>query len=235
MDPAVMDDILFEPSVDALAEMLRIRPGSARLRRLRQMVDLARSIARPKATYRVVRVEDRGEEHVILDGIRFNSRVLRVNLAQAHRTFAYVATCGVEVEEWAQSLPDPFDRFQADAIAGTALMTARQALTQHLEQVYQPGTLSEMNPGSLADWPVREQRPLFDLLGNPQATIGVQLLDSYLMVPTKTTSGLLFPAGDEFYNCQLCPMEDCPGRRAAYDPELYNRKYQPDTEPEPGE
>ena len=82
-----------------------------------------------------------------------------------------------------------------------------------------------MNPGSLPDWPLHEQRPLFTLLGDPASAIGVELLDSYLMKPVKSTSGLLFPAEDGFYNCQLCPMEDCPGRRVPYDSGLRDRMY----------
>ena len=45
-----------------------------------------------------------------------------------------------------------------------------------------------MNPGSLADWPMREQRPLFGLLGDTDAAIGVELMESYLMRPTKSVS-----------------------------------------------
>jgi hypothetical protein len=45
------------------------------------------------------------------------------------------------------------------------------------------------------------------------------------MTPNKTTSGLLFSSEENYYNCQLCPMEDCPGRRAPHDPGLYERRY----------
>jgi predicted transcriptional regulator len=82
-----------------------------------------------------------------------------------------------------------------------------------------------MNPGSLTDWPLREQRALFSLLGDVQATVGVELTNSLLMVPTKSVSGIFFPAEESFASCQLCPREACPNRRAPYDPELYDRKY----------
>ena len=229
MSHVVLDQIPFDPDDDGLARQLRLRPESKRMDDLRQMVDAARAIARPRAVYRVARVEARGDDHVVLDGTRLTSRVLRVNLAEVHRAFVYVATCGVELDEWVQAQEDLLDQFQADAIAGVALTTARQALSQHLEEVFRPGHLGEMNPGSLDDWPLREQRQVFELLGDPQAAIGVQLLDSYLMKPTKTTSGLLFPTEDAFHNCQLCPMEDCPGRKAPYDPDLYDRKYRAGT------
>jgi len=227
MNRVVMDDIPFDPDLKALAEWLRVRPESPRMADLDQMVDRAKAIARPKALYRPVRVQGKGEDYVILESKRVSSRILRVNLGQAHRAFVYVATCGVEMEDWVQSQETAYEQFQADSIAGAALATARHALFQHVEEVFRPGRLGEMNPGSLQDWPLREQRILFDLLGDPEASIGVQLLDSYLMVPTKTSSGLLFPTVDGYYNCQLCQMENCPGRKAPYDPGLYDRKYQP--------
>jgi hypothetical protein len=230
MNMVVMHDIPFDPDLDTLAEWLRIRPGSTRLTNLHAMVDEARAVARPKTLYRVVPIEAKGDDHVVVDGTQLTSRVLRVNLAELHRVFVYIATCGVEIEQWAESMDGALDRYQADTIAGSALMSAREALTQQLEQVYRPGRLGEMNPGSLQDWPLRQQRPLFELLGDPEATIGVQLLDSYLMKPTKTTSGLLFSAEEGFTNCQLCPMEDCPGRSAPYDPVLYDAKYRSGTE-----
>jgi hypothetical protein len=82
-----------------------------------------------------------------------------------------------------------------------------------------------MNPGSLHDWPLKEQRVLFDMLGDPKATIGVELLHTYLMRPAKTVSGLLFTTQDSYVNCRLCPREVCPNRRAGYDPALYATKY----------
>ena len=227
MNQVVIEEIPFEPDIDTLAGWMRIKPESARLAGLRQMADRARQVARPKAVYRVVRIEARGDDHVIVDGTRLTSRVLRVNLDQVHRAFVYIATGGLELEQWAQSMDSAYDQYQADVIAGMALMVARQALTEHLAQVFQPGNLGEMNPGSLPDWPLREQRPLFDLLGDPEATIGVRLLDTYLMNPTKTTSGLLFSTEGEYYNCQLCPMDDCPGRRAPYDPRSIRPQVRP--------
>jgi hypothetical protein len=235
MDKVVIDQIPFDPDLQELAEWLSLRPGSARMVALREMVDRARSIARPKVVYRVFLVDDRGDDYIVLEGTRFTSRVLSVNLDAAHRAFVYVATCGVELDDWVQSVEAPLEKYQADFIAGAALSTARHAFFDHVEQVFHPGRLGEMNPGSLPDWPLREQRPLFQLLGDPEAAIGVQLLDSGWMTPTQSTSGLLFPAEDGYYNCQLCPMAKCPGRQAPYEPELYDHKYRSGEEPPPGD
>jgi hypothetical protein len=45
------------------------------------------------------------------------------------------------------------------------------------------------------------------------------------MSPTHSVSGIIFPTNDDFQSCLLCPREQCPGRRAAYDRTLYERKY----------
>ena len=116
-------------------------------------------------------------------------------------------------------------RFWADALNQAVLHAAARRLQEHLQNRYELGPISMMNPGSLADWPLREQRSLFSLLGDVHAAIGVELTGSLLMVPTKSVSGIFFPAEASFASCQLCPRELCPNRRAVYDPELYERKY----------
>jgi hypothetical protein len=77
-----------------------------------------------------------------------------------------------------------------------------------------------MNPGSLENWPISEQKPLFSLFGDVEKLIGVRLSDSFLMFPIKSVSGIYFPTESSFASCQLCPREKCPNRRAKYDPEL---------------
>ena len=71
-----------------------------------------------------------------------------------------------------------------------------------------------MNPGPLKDWPLGEQRQLFFLFGDVKQAIGVELTESFLMYPVKSVSGIIFPTEVNYENCQLCPRENCPGRRA---------------------
>lgn len=225
-DEFVLDDVSFAPDVGRLAQRLHVKAGSQDAADLQRLVGAAQHVARPKALYRLVYVEGRGEETVTLSGVTFTSRVLRVNLASAHRAFAYIATCGMELERWAQEIDDMLHNYWAEAIKEVALRAATRALNRHLEDCYQPGRTATMNPGSLEDWPLRQQRPLFALFRDPEAAIGVRLTDSFLMVPNKTVSGLRFPTEESFESCQLCPRASCPGRRAAYDPTLFERKYQ---------
>ena len=121
-------------------------------------------------------------------------------------------------------------KYWADAIKEMALRSAVQYLHDHLIEHYRLVRLSRMNPGSLPDWPLPEQRPLFDLLGNGPRLIGIHLTDAFLMMPIKSVSGIWFPSEESFESCRLCPREQCPGRRAAYDQNLMDWQYRKKTE-----
>jgi hypothetical protein len=77
-----------------------------------------------------------------------------------------------------------------------------------------------MSPGSLEDWPIEEQSPLFSILNGVEEYTGVGLAENFLMIPRKSVSGIYFPTETEFYSCQLCIKERCPGRRAGYSEEV---------------
>lgn len=225
MHTVTLSNIPFQLDFDQLLQKLHIKKESAYADDLKRLVGEAQTMGRPKAIYRLGFIEEKGDDYVIVDGFRLTSRVLRVNLEQAHRVFAYVATCGMELQEWSNSITDMLERYWADSIKEMALGAAVRTLNEQIRQRYQPGATSTMNPGSLADWPLREQKALFALLGDPVDTIGVQLTASCLMIPNKSVSGIRFPTTESFESCQLCPREDCPGRRAPYDATLYDRKY----------
>ena len=55
--------------------------------------------------------------------------------------------------------------------------------------------------------------------------IGVELTDTFLMLPVKSGSGLLFETEQSYENCSMCPRTDCPNRRAQFDKEKFEREY----------
>ena len=223
--PEIIDTIPFTLDEAQLFKTIRMAPDSDDASAVREMAADALKIGRPKAVFREVFIEEKGEAHIVIEGRRFASRILRVNLEQAYRVFPYVATCGHELQGWSDGFAgDMLKGFWAESIKIFALRAATDALIARLAPVYPSGS-GVMNPGSLEDWPMSEQRPLFDLIGDPQKLIGVRLTDSFLMVPTKSVSGIRFPTEVKYENCQLCPRESCPGRRAPYDKNLYERKY----------
>jgi hypothetical protein len=225
MESRVLDPVPLQFDLEQLARKLRIKEGTGHLEKLEKMVGQAEAVGRPKAFFRAAYIDGRTDDQVTVEGVALSSRVLRVNLEKAHRVFPFVATCGLELEEWAQSITDLLEKYWADAIKETALRQAVQFLNEYLTENFHPGKLSRMNPGSLPDWPLPEQKPLFAILGDGPGNIGIRLTDHFLMLPIKSVSGIWFPTEESFESCRLCPREACPGRRAVYDRELYDRKY----------
>ena len=232
MDVIVLEDIGFQPNIEDLKRKLRVRDKGGWADRFARLLREAEAIARPRALYGVAYVDSRSEDSVVVEGITFNSRVLRVNLEKAHRVFPFLATCGSELHEWAAAQDDVLQRYYADEIAEAALRQTLSTLREHLNERYHLGRTSTMSPGSLPDWPIQAQRPLFALFGEGAEHLGIRLTDSLLMVPSKSVSGIRFPTEQTFASCQLCPREGCPSRQAAYEPALYNEKYRvPQVEP----
>lgn len=225
MERIILDDIPCQFEAERLMERLHIAPDRPEATELAAVVRDAEAVARPKAVYQLSFIEERGENTVVIDGITFTSRVLQVNLEETHRIFAYTATCGTELDEWEQSLDDVLHQYWADSLKEQALRQAVRHMNRDMDERFQLGRTSSMNPGSLPDWPLRQQRPLFELLGGPEELIGVHLTESCLMVPNKSVSGIRFPTETSFASCQLCPRPNCVGRRAPYDAELYERRY----------
>lgn len=221
----ILNSFPFQFNREGLHEALRIRPDTGRAEEFDEFLLQAQATARPKVIYRVAFIDEKGADHINADGIQLKSRVLRVNLDPVHRIFPYVVTCGNELEAWQEATEDVLHRFWIDAIKEQALELAFAAFDQHLNQTFEPGPVSSMNPGSLEDWPLSQQTPLFGLLGDVEAAVGVRLTESFLMLPNKTVSGLAFPTETSFASCQLCPRAVCPNRRAPYEPELMKEKY----------
>jgi len=98
-----------------------------------------------------------------------------VNLDGVEQVFAYVATCGRELDSIPLAASDIFGQFCRDTIKEMALWTAIAHLHEHLTETYGLQRLVTMNPGSgeANVWPIEQQRQLFALLGNVEAAIGV--------------------------------------------------------------
>ncbi len=222
----VLDKIPFEIRFEEIVKSLKLRQVNSQIEEMvRNLVGAAAPVARPKAVYKVSYLDEKNGNTVDIDGVRFTSRVLRINLDNLNRVFPYVATCGRELEGIEVPADDLLKRYCLDAIKMSALRAAIAFVSEHIQKKYAVGKMSRMNPGSLEDWPITEQKPLFSLLGDVEKLVGVALNASYLMQPLKSTSGILFPAEVTFESCQLCPREKCPGRRARYDREAL-KKYE---------
>jgi hypothetical protein len=214
----ILDDIpVHVTSEEVLASMQMTDRKHSFQTIIDELVDVARTVAKPKVLYRVSYIEETRGEGVAVDGVLFQSPVLRMNLQNVERVFPYIATAGRELD----SIPvsgDIMHVYCLDIIKEMVLDKSLRYFETRLTDTYALGKMAHMNPGSLADWPISQQEPLFSLFDDVEALIGVRLTESFLMDPIKSVSGIYFPAEIDFKSCMLCTRHPCRKRRAPYNP-----------------
>jgi len=221
-----LDNIPISTTLDQVLKRLAIEEAED-ITLVSGLFETAKEIAKPKVLYSEAYVEDVSCANVRINGYNFKSDVLAMNLKNIHRVFAYVCTCGIEVDDWSRAEKDYVVSLWLDMIKEMFLREAIDFLNDHIKKSYGFEKISSINPGSgdAENWPISQQAPLFEMIGAVKAEIGVTLTDSFLMIPIKSTSGLLFPSETEFVNCALCARKNCSGRRVEFDQELYNRTF----------
>ncbi|OGO31184.1 MAG: hypothetical protein A2Z29_03420 [Chloroflexi bacterium RBG_16_56_11] len=204
--------------IPAVVRRLRVRGGDGRFdEMMTELAEKARAVARPRAVYMtsIVRCVDR--EHVDVDGVRFTSRVLGRLFHDGETVYPFITTAGQELDKLKFPPRDMMMNFSLDAIKTVILVSAVEYLADYLKEKLVLESVAFMNPGELADWPISQQQPLFDLFGGEEKQIGVSLTAGGAMRPIKSRSGIVFPDATGFLSCRLCTQFKCPGRRAAYD------------------
>ncbi len=220
----ILTEIPFVLEEEALFKQARLEPDADEADDFRALIAKARELGRPKAAYGVAFITERTEETVTFDGVVFTSRTLSRNLAASERVFPILATCGRELDDAGLVQGDPLAEFWLDQLKANLLLAANRFLLDLLRRQFRLEKTSIMRPGSgdATIWPIQQQHELFALLGDGPAAIGVELTDSCLMIPNKTTSGLLFPTEKDFRNCEVCHRADCPSRQAPFSQQLWN-------------
>ncbi len=226
MDTIIKKEIPFKIKLDEFLKKIKLSKDYSDIDTVKRYIKKVNQIAKPKAMYKEVYINDRGEEYVVVEDQTFKSKIMRVNLEDVYKVLIYIVTCGQEVEAWSnQQNVDMLEDYWLSMLQEEVLRQALKFIKKEINETYLPGSSSVMNPGSLIDWSINEQKKLFKLLGNPEKAIGVKLTESSLMIPKKSVSGLIYPTEKDFENCQVCPREECPNRSVPYQPELLKDKY----------
>ncbi len=214
-------DIPFELDAEKILKSLRLHGSNQRFaENIHELIEIITPIARPKAMYKVSCVSQVDHDAIEIDGVKFTSNLVRINLGKVKTVFPYVATCGQEVDAVEVPARDILSRHCLEAIKLALVISASQYIHKYLSEVYSLGELSNMSPGELESWPITQQKELFAILGDVEGSIGVKLTEGGAMKPLKSRSGLHYSADVKFVSCLLCTQKRCTGRQAAYDPEL---------------
>jgi hypothetical protein len=219
----LLADIPFHLDAARLMHKARLSADQQDQEEFCRLLALATQLGRPKAVYQEAFVEERLQEGVVLNGFTFHSVVLAKNLAAVERVFAFVATCGAELDQAHKPDGDMVHDYWWDVIKAAMLESAWGFMRKHLTEKFDLQQTASMSPGSgdAEIWPIEQQQKLFALLGDVQSQAGVVLTDSSLMIPNKSISGILFSTTVDFRTCRLCHRRDCPSRSAEFDAPLW--------------
>ena len=147
-------------------------------------------------------------------------RIIARQLRGSERFIIFVATAGVEFEEWTKQLKSEGDivaLYMADSLGSIIAEKTADRMESMLEKELMPQELLHTNrfsPG-YCGWHVSEQQKLFSLFPTAEPC-GIHLTDSSLMIPIKSVSGVI-GIGKQVhklaYSCGLCTLESCYRRK----------------------
>ncbi len=209
----LLDQVPVEFNIEEVLKNLHIDGTLAEKLGVKKIHRTAISLIRAKVLYTSVYINDRNGD--MLDIAKLESHVLAKNLEEAQRVFPYVITIGNMLEDEVSRSQSVMTGLCLDNMGDLALHSAKTHLKKVLLEKHGLGNLSHISPGQL-DWPLAQQKQLFSLFGDVESKIGVRLNDSYMMIPRKSISGIIFPTEVTFVSCQLCPRENCISRQADY-------------------
>ena len=215
--------IPFSLDADQIMAQAHVEVGSSDAADLLSLIELAQSIGSPKAAYAAAFITARDGDRTQIGDVWFTSRMLAHNLEPVERVFPLIATCGHELDDGFPCKGDMLQEFWWDLIKTRLLDVANKFLSEHLHQTFRLGKTATMRPGSgdASVWPIEQQKSLFCLLDGVEEKLGVRLTESSLMIPNKTTSGILFPTETDFRSCEVCHKENCPSRHAPFNKALW--------------
>lgn len=212
----LINDVSYVVSEKLVADRLQLQESFRSSSDFKNAYIEALKLIHPRAIYGLGTVKEKKESVVKIESQKFSSRVLRKNLESVEIVFPFLITLGSDLENNTKKVSRVTQQFYMDFIGDIVLQQSIAYLEQHLKKKFSHKYISSMSPGSLKDWPIDQQIPLFSLFGHIADEFGVSLTSSLLMAPRKSISGIAFPTAAPFISCQLCLRDRCPGRRAKY-------------------
>jgi len=223
MKMEILKNFSFSVDKQIFMEQLKIIPDSEDEIELEILLKNAMEIAKPKAIYLESFIEEKRKNTVKINGVEFESKLLRKNLDKVEKIFPFIVTCGNELDSKAFDKRDFLKEYWWDRIKQHFLDIALNNLIDHLEKRFFLNNPRIISPGTgdYGLWSIEQQKNLFSLFKGEEKLIGVKLTESYLMIPNKSLSGIIFTGEKDFRSCKVCHRKNCPSRSAPFDKNLW--------------
>lgn len=179
-------------------------------------------IVKPRFILKEINIDSLNSDSVVINSIEFNSIILADRLKGHTAVFAFIITSGKEIASYMNYVTDYLDNYILDQIAYMGYLSALKNMQETLGNSFNINRYTSLAPGSLLDWNVEEVKKIFKLIGDDYKKIDVDVMDSGMVNPIKSTSGILFETNDVFHSCEICMKVNCPSREAEYNEKKYN-------------
>ena len=104
---------------------------------VRELIEIVKPMAKPKALIKVVCVDHKTPQTLQIDGVEFDSKLIRVSLDKVETAFVCMTTAGTEIEAMEQP-QDVIKRFCLDALKKSSFVRGH-------------GLSEKISPGDLSD------------------------------------------------------------------------------------
>ncbi len=191
MNGQIFNPIPFEIMMDTLNDALKLRNRKRLLNQAQILLDQTNAAAVPKALVISGSVDEKTETRIVINGAAFTSPKLMANLDEGDALYAYIATCGTEIDAYAASLTDQMDLFMMDGIMNLLVGAGKAFVSKQVGSAASWPDIYDYVPGAGEAWPKEEQVKLFNLFGGYPAEIGVSMEDAAFVLPRRSTIGIL--------------------------------------------
>ena len=215
---SVIDPIPVE--LDAAELTRRLKPPKL-TEELVQLLEKARPLIEPKAACTSIHVARCENDLVYVEsGHALRGIVIADMLEAGQEIIPYVVTIGPRLETEIGKEKNLLHSYLLDMIGTYALHKAMSYVKSCETEVLgdERGAVSDFSPGTGtgALFGLEQQKPLFEILHQAVATIGVHLSSSLMMVPRKSESGILAATQYEYVACAHCPRKRCDSRSTPF-------------------
>lgn len=187
-------EVGFHPDTEDLRKRLGLGEDTGEAENFSGLLARVLPLTRPRAAHIPVEFEIPDAKGVIHIAQRsFPASPLLVSEG-ACAAYAYLATCGHEIFEYAQTLSDMTARFWMAEIMREATRRAHATVIDRI--VGQAGSLAASEA-----WPISVLPGLFDILGDIPARCGVSLTDKET-APERAIAGVVFSTLDGAIDCR---------------------------------
>ncbi|MGQ9542548.1 MAG: vitamin B12 dependent-methionine synthase activation domain-containing protein [Candidatus Bathyarchaeia archaeon] len=205
------EDVLNFKSIGRIAD---------KVRNLDSLIEDCNSLIKPTLLYEYVKVEEVKFEGVLLRGnIMFISSKLSEQLKCVGEIAAYIITIGPDLERRVTELSSNriLDSWILDNLGTYSLRLLSKTLEDMIRMEKGWRVLSRFNPGSTPTWELCQQEALFKIFSKRRVEeeVGVRLTENFVMIPRKSSSGIIAHTESKYHNCQDC-RKICEHRQAPY-------------------